>query len=499
MSSFGVTATGFNQKELSDIKSEVDADLKGAFGPDTNLLADSTFGQIIGVFIDKLAENWEVLAAVYKAQFPDSATGAPLDEIAALTGATRLAAASSVATLDQIFLDGSVTLPAGRIISVGDLGNRFVTNADVTNPNGFPTTVSVTGDSEQTGPVTGFSGTIDTIVTPFAGWNAKAALTASIAETYDMAGGKTLTVIIDEGDEQTVTFVDGDFSSPAAATAAEVATRITSDLTGASAADTGGAPRVTSDLDGSGSAIQFTGGDANDELGFSISLVKGFNSEDAWLGRDLEADAAFRVRRENLLRSTGKATVEALVAAILLVDDVLESFVFENVADVTDSNGVPPHAFEPVIRGPLAPDAEVAQASFDTKAAGIQSFGDTVVPITDSQGFIHSIGFSRATEIDIFIIITVVTNTNPLNGAVYPVDGDAQVAAALAARGNALGISRDVIAKQIDCEALQVDGVVDTTVFFIDTSPAPAVDINIPIAAQEIAVFDTGDIAVTSV
>lgn len=498
MSSFGVTETGFSQKEGPDIQTEVEDDLRAAFGPESNLPADAVFGQIIGVFIDKLAENWEVLAAVYAAQFPDSATGAALDSIAALTGATRLAARASVATLDQIFLDGSVTLPAGRIVSVGELGGRFVTRADVTNPNVFPTTVSVLADSETVAPIPGFAGTIDKIVTPFSGWNAKAALTAATLETYNFAGGKLLTVKVDGGAEQTVTFVDGDFATPSAATAAEVATRITTDLTDATAADAGGAPRITSDLDGSGSSVEVTGGTANALLDFATAIVKGFNSNDVVLGRDIETNAAFRTRREDLLKTTGKATVDAIRAAVLNVDDVDESFVFENVTEFTDINGVPPHSFETVIRGPLADDVEVSQAIFDTKAAGIQAFGDTVEVITDDQGFSHSIGFSRATEIPIFIIITVATNTDPKSGPIYPTDGDDQVAAALAEFGDGLGISRDVVAEQVKCEAFEVDGVVDITVFFIDDAPAPSTDDNIAISSREIATFDTSDIAVTS-
>ncbi len=495
----GVTAEGFEQKELPEIQTEVEDDLRAAFGPESNLLADAVFGQIIGVFIDKLAENWEVLAAVYAAQFPDSATGAALGSIAALTGATRLAARASVATLDRIHLAGGVTLPAGRIVSVGELGNRFVTRADVTNPNAFPTTVSVLADSEIVAPIAGFAETIDSIVTPIAGWTAKAALTSATLETYNFSGGETLTVKVDGGAVQTVTFLVGDFAVPATATAAEVAARITLDLLGATGADAGGAPRITSDLDGSGSSVEITGGTANALLGFSTVQVKGFNSADVVLGRDIETDSDFRNRREDLLKVTGKATVDAIRAAVLNVADVDESFVFENVTDVTDVNGVPPHSFETVIRGPLAVDAEVSQAIFDTKAAGIQAFGATVIPITDAQGFIHSIGFSRATEIPIFIITTVATNTDPKLGAIYPVDGDAQVAAALAARGNTLGIGAGVVAKVIDCEAFQVDGVIDVTVFFIDDAPAPAVSVNIPIASREIATFDTADIAVTSV
>jgi len=495
---FGVTDEGFAQKELDDVEGEVKDDLRSSFGQQTNLLATSVFGQITGIFSDKIAELWEVLTAVYRSAYPDSATGDALDNAAAYTGAERLVARKSTITLDQISLDGGITLPVGRIVSVGAAGNRFVTTAAVTNAAGFQATVSVEAESEQTGPVTGFSGTVDTIVTPVSGWSAQAALTCASAETYNLSGGETLTVKVDEGTTQTVNFIGGDFGTPGAATAAEVAARITTDLTGAAAFAAGTRVRIESDLNGSGSAIQVTGGTANSELGFDTTLVKGFNSEDAIIGSDVETDFAFRLRREQLIRATGAATVEAILSKVLQVTNVDEVFVFENPTETTDPSGVPPHAFEVVIRGPSAIDAEVAQAIFDAKPAGIQAYGSTVEVIVDSQGFNHSIGFSRATEVDIYIDIDLTVNTDPAAGPIYPVDGDAQVEIALAAAGNALGIGRDVISEAIKCKAFDVDGVIDITDFDIGIAPAPVGDANITIQNREIAVFDTGDIVVNS-
>lgn len=498
MSSFGVTPDGFSQKELEDIQTEIEDDLRAAFGPETNLLATSVFGQIVGVFSDKLAEVWEVLAAVYRSQYPDSASDEALDQVASFTGTTRQPATDSQVTLDQISIDGGVTLPAGRIISVGANGNRFVTLADVTNALGFQATVSVLAESEQTGPIAGFAGTIDTIVTPVSGWAAKAALSAGIAETYIFAGGETLTVKIDGGAVQTVTFVLGDFAIPALATAAEVATRITTDLTGAGAVDAGGFPRIESDLDGSGSSIEVTGGTANALLGFPTTIVKGFNSLDAALGANEETDSALRIRREQRLASTGSATIDAVRAAVLNVDNVTEAFVFENVTEVTDPAGVDPHAFEVVIRGPTAIDVEVAQAIFDVKAAGIKADGTLSEIITDDQGFDHTIGFSRATEIDIHIEIDVTVNTDPDEGPIYPVDGDAQLKAVLVAKGDTIGIGNDVILEAVKSVSFQISGIVDVTSFLIDTSGPPTGTINIPIAIREISVFDTSRVVVNS-
>lgn len=494
---FGVTPDGFSQKELGDIKGEIEADLRASFGPQINLQADSVFGQIVGTFSDKVAELWEVLGAVYRSQFPDSASDEALDNVAAITGATRLSESTSKVTLNQIFLDGGTTLPVGRIVGVGAAGNRFVTTAAVTNAAGYKATVSVEAESEQGGPVTGFAGTIDTIVTPVTGWSAKAALTAGTTETYALSDGLTLTVKVDGGAVQTATFNTADFAAIGAATAAEVAAVIATDIVGASCSDEGGAPRIESDTAGSGSSIEVTGGTANGILGFSTSIVKGFNSADANLGRALETDAELRLRREQLLRATGNATVEAIRARVLGVLGVDEAFVFENDDLITNGDGVPGKAFETVIRGPAATDEDVAQAIFDTKPAGIEAYGTTIEPITDSQGFVQSIGFSRATEIDIYIAITVTKNTDPSMGPTYPIDGDAQVKAALAAKVDSFGVGRTVIAEQVKCEAFQVPGVVDVTAFAIDDAPGPTLDDNIPIASREIAIGDTSKITVS--
>lgn len=498
MSSFGVTPTGFAQKEIADIEGEVNDDLVAAFGPETNTLDDAVFGQIVGIFSDKVAEAWEVLAAVYRAKDPDGASDEAQDNVAAITGVTREAAEGSTVILDQIFLDGSVTLPAGRIVSVGENGNRFVTDVDVTNPNAFPTTVSVAATSEQTGPIAGFAETINNIVTPFTGWDANAALTSGNAETYALSDGQTLTIKIDGGAVQTATFNTGDFADIANALASEVAAVIDTDIVGGTAVDAGGSVRASSETDGPGSSIEITGGTANGALGFSTTKIEGFNTADVTLGRDIETDAQMRDRREDELRATGNAALEAIRSNVLQVANILQAFVFENNSDVTDGDGVPPHSDEVVISGPSAVDAEVAQAVFDSIASGINPFGVTTEVITDSQGFDHDVGFTRADEVDIFIDITVTTNTDLTQGPVYPADGDDQVKAALAAKGNTLGIGRDVIAALIKCEAFEVSGVLDIPVFEIDDAPAPTVEANVPIASRERAVFSTADINVTS-
>ncbi len=118
---------------------------------------------------------------------------------------------------------------------------------------------------------------IDGGASDVATFNAAAAtLTAGNTETYALSDGQTLTVKIDgQTTAQTVTFNTSEFVDIGAATAAEVAAVMNAELTGCSVDVNAGAPRITSDSKGTDSEIEVTGGTANAALGFSTSPVNG--------------------------------------------------------------------------------------------------------------------------------------------------------------------------------------------------------------------------------
>ncbi len=291
-----------------------------------------------------------------------------------------------------------------------------------------------------------------------------------------------------------------DFPTFPAVSAADMAAVIDTKLTGGEAAGlTTDVVRMQSETDGPGSAIEVTGGTANAALGFSTTKVQGLNQLDAIVvGQDLETDVELRLRRVEDLRAQGNATIEAIKSDVLEVVGVDEVFVFNNPSDIVDADGLPPHSFEVVVKAPSATDAQIATAIFLSGGAGIGSFGSITEIVTDSQGFAQTIKFSRAAEVTIFIDITVVTNTDPAVGPVYPSDGDAQVAAALVAKGNTLGIGDDVILEFIKCDAFDVSGVLDIPVFEMDVTEFPSATANIPIGGRSISDFDTSRIVVTS-
>ncbi|MBI1849940.1 MAG: flagellar hook-basal body complex protein [Planctomycetes bacterium] len=106
-----------------------------------------------------------------------------------------------------------------------------------------------------------------------------ASVLGSNSEPFVLTDGMTLTVRVDGGAAQTVTFNTADFANIGAATAAEVAAKIQSTLgAGVSATAVGGAVQVDSTSLGSGSAIQITGGTAQSLLGLSSTPAVGTES-----------------------------------------------------------------------------------------------------------------------------------------------------------------------------------------------------------------------------
>lgn len=86
---------------------------------------------------------------------------------------------------------------------------------------------------------------------------------AATAETYALVSGDTLFIEVDGAPQQTIQFFTADFIDIANATAAEVATVITTETTGATAADSSGAPLITSDSTGAASLVDVVGGSAS--------------------------------------------------------------------------------------------------------------------------------------------------------------------------------------------------------------------------------------------
>ena len=129
MTTYGITPAGFVIKRQADIIAELQARFRVTFGNTVNLDPRGLFGQLIGIFSEREALEWELMQAVYASQFPSGAEGVSVDNILAMSNMTRLSATPSRTdptpvpleaghTLYGLVLSGTpgLVVPAGSIV-----------------------------------------------------------------------------------------------------------------------------------------------------------------------------------------------------------------------------------------------------------------------------------------------------------------------------------------------------------------------------------------------
>lgn len=229
------------------------------------------------------------------------------------------------------------------------------------------------------------------------------------------------------------------------------------------------------------------------------TAVTGWNSVtnplDATLGRNEDSDTTLKERREEELRSSGSATVDAMRADLLQVDEIEQAQVFENVTDYVDANGLPPKSIEVVVYDgaiPALTNDEIAQAIWDTKGAGVRTIGTDSGTATDSLGNLHTIYFSRPTSRDVWLELDL--DINLLTGYA----GQDAVKTAIVNKGLVkLLVGADVILNDYLSTAQEFDGVIDVTAIRGGFAAAPVGTANLAISTRELAVLDTSRILLT--
>ena len=227
--------------------------------------------------------------------------------------------------------------------------------------------------------------------------------------------------------------------------------------------------------------------------------VTGWNSVinplDATVGRNEDSDTTLKERREEELRASGTATVDAMRSDLLQNEDIEQAQVFENVTDSIDANGLPPKSIEVVVYDgapPALTDDEIAQEIWDTKGAGVRTIGTDDGTATDSLGNQHTIYFSRPTERQIWLELDL--DINVLTGYA----GQDAVKTAIVAEGLVkLLVGSDVIVNDYLSVAQQFDGVIDVTAIRAGFAISPVGTVNLAIGVRELAVLDTSRITIT--
>ena len=485
MANYGVTEQGFRLKRLNDILQEQRQRAVQMFQdlvpPDD--VVDTSDSSLLGrlISLDSVgdADLWEVAQQCWSAFDPNSATGISLDNLVQYGGIARFPAAASKAT--ALFAGDNGTLIAGGSVVRSLDNNEFSVSGSVAlSPSqsaGITLTVSVVANT-----------TLYTLTYT-------RGITGSNTISYTSSGAATANEIV-TGIKAII-----DLSHPLLS-ASLVGDTLVVDLTDVFQSSTF---NVSSNLAITkvkkiGQLVAVEVGEINQDANTITEIVTpvlGWDSVTNPLaaspGRLVETDEEIRLRFRNTKLERSSNILDSLYSSLLDVDGVQEVAIYENDTDITDSNGVLPHSFLPVVLG--GSSQSIAQTIWENKPMGIKSQGNTVVPITDSQGFLHNIGFERPTPVTIYI--DMVLSLNPEAPVQFSGDGADQIRAAIQTYASEnFGVGKDVIYSRMFTPINTIPGhQVDS--LFIGTTPSPVGTSNITIDFADISSFESVNISIT--
>lgn len=411
---YGLTDLGFVRKPLRTIRDDLNASLRAAFGNSMSLNDRSIFGIIVGILAERFSQLWEILETIASSQDPDKAVAALLDALCTLTGTFRPGPQPSVAILTLTGVDAT-DIASGTRARTLSTGKEFETQTDVT----------ITAvDAWNTGTLYALDDRVTHVGNVYQCIQAGTSdITGPIGEeTDETTDGTVLWTFLGEGEAAVDVEAHSVDDGPVTGEAKDIA-----------------------------------------EFGTPITGWQGVtNVNSAVLGRLVASDAELRLLREQELAAAGSSPFDALIANLLQVSGVTAVNLFVNNTDLTNSDGVPPHAVEALVTG--GADQDIFDTLLASVAAGIATHGNTTGTSADSQGTAQTENFSRVSEIPVYASLTVEVDDD-----LYPADGDDQIASGLVSFGAVQASGRDSVPVVIASQALLVAGVLDVTEVLVYT------------------------------
>lgn len=133
------------------------------------------------------------------------------------------------------------------------------------------------------------------------------------------------------------------------------------------------------------------------------------------LGTNEETDAALKVRRSKSVSLASQGYLNGLLAALENTSGVSSAFVYENLTNVTNGDGVPGHSIWVIVAGSAA-DSDIAEDIYTKRNAGAGMYGSTTYTITQVDGSPFVVRWDTVLAQNVFIQFTVTS----INGTTLP-------------------------------------------------------------------------------
>ncbi len=462
---FGLTGLGWVPKRWQDIIDEIKANILAVF-PNADLNDQSVYMQLVGAFAIPHLNIWEQMEEIFLSQDPNAAEGISLENIGGYIGMEKLAPKS---TLASIALQGD----QGTIVTAGNIiQNSFTQEL--------------------------FSVLQDVVIDYLAMTECFVEIPVfTISETYTITIGADVISVVATGDLDTLINELG-IDLIAAEYSAVICDDGKSLYINDIPSDT---VTVTTNLElyKPGFATSFkqeTISGTPETLTVIYTPVSGwekvtnfFNSQ---LGRKLESDSEFRIRRAESLQIAGAGTLEAMVARCKDdIEDAGQVRGYTNRTDSVDGDGRPPHSYEIIIEGGTGED--IANLLWTIQPAGIQSYGDFYYDVLDSNGDLQRVYYSRPTEIYFYMDIVLTLYSEEI----FPANGlDAVKADVLEFAIQEQTIGQDILTDRYNQPIFKTPGIGSTVIRAKRLIGDSWVSGQIAIADDEVAILQSGNLTV---
>lgn len=399
MAEYGLTPKGPNIKRLDVIRKEMHESISEKIGVNTRQNPQSLLNHMITNIADRVAELWEFGADIYYSRYPSTAENVDLDNAAQYGGSTRGTPAPSYYHILCTGVDGTV-IPSGTLIAsdTNPAVQLILSDQKSITRSNFNTVSIKLATSEANASLTvALNGTPYSILpTTNNVVDALRELAAAISEDGFI-------VSVDEENTYLNIKAEDETSSNALI--------LSENLTTATV----------------GTIITFATVDEGDillpngvitKIIKSVAGLKSVNNVGSYIAGQLaETDTEFRQSYADKIYSRSSRMTESIESGILdNVQGIKSVKAYENYTNEVDAYGRWPHSVEVVVDG--GDKYEIAQQILNTKAGGINTFGDIVVDVPGEYGEDIPIRFNRPAYLYVWLRVGIImskTTTLPGN------------------------------------------------------------------------------------